>query len=233
MKPIWQASRSITAGAAHQTYRMLDDFIQDAFNKKPDARRPDGKTLKTGINPAQVKNLGRKICGSSHVSCWAHRGCLLRFHGERAELPEQADPRDRLDRGRQRHRRDHARRHGGAANRLNAVIAWLAFARYRERSAGAAGILGGKNCAQAAPDGYNICVRHLSFDAVVQPGLLFCNLPYNAETDFVPIARLFFLVEGLFASSEINVKTVAEAKALAQSKPDGLNYATLGEGSPP
>ena len=22
------------AGAAHQTYRMLDDFIQDAFNKK-------------------------------------------------------------------------------------------------------------------------------------------------------------------------------------------------------
>jgi len=49
----------------------------------------------------------------------------------------------------------------------------------------------------------------------------------------VPIARLFFLVEGLFASSEINVKTVAEAKALAQSKPDGLNYATLGEGSYP
>jgi hypothetical protein len=22
------------AGAAHQTYRMLDDFIQDAFNRK-------------------------------------------------------------------------------------------------------------------------------------------------------------------------------------------------------
>ena len=63
--------------------------------------------------------------------------------------------------------------------------------------------------------------------------MLFSNLPYNAETDFVPVARLFFLVEGLFASSESNVKTVAEAKALAQSKPDGLNYATLGEGSYP
>ena len=100
-----------------------------------------------------------------------------------------------------------------------------------ENVGGAAGILGGKNCAQAAPDGYNICVIYhstLSFNP-----LLFSNLPYNAETDFVPVARLFFLVEGLFASSESNVKTVAEAKALAQSKPDGLNYATLGEGSYP
>lgn len=100
-----------------------------------------------------------------------------------------------------------------------------------ENVGGAAGILGGKNCAQAAPDGYNICVIYhstLSFNP-----LMFSNLPYNAETDFVPIARLFFLVEGLFASSEINVKTVTEAKALAQSKPDGLNYATLGEGSYP
>ena len=82
-----------------------------------------------------------------------------------------------------------------------------------------------------SPDGYNICVIYhstLSFNP-----LLFSNLPYNAETDFVPVARLFFLVEGLFASSESNVKTVAEAKALAQSKPDGLNYATLGEGSYP
>jgi len=100
-----------------------------------------------------------------------------------------------------------------------------------ENVGGAAGILGGKSCAQAAPDGYNICVIYhstLSFNP-----LMFSNLPYSAETDFVPIARLFFLVEGLFASSEINVKTVAEAKALAQSKPDGLNYATLGEGSYP
>jgi tripartite-type tricarboxylate transporter receptor subunit TctC len=100
-----------------------------------------------------------------------------------------------------------------------------------ENVGGAAGILGGKTCAQAAPDGYTVCVIYhstLSFNP-----LLFSNLPYNAETDFVPIARLFFLVEGLFASSEINVKTVSEAKALAQSKPDGLNYATLGEGSYP
>jgi tripartite-type tricarboxylate transporter receptor subunit TctC len=47
------------------------------------------------------------------------------------------------------------------------------------------------------------------------------------------VARLFFLVEGVVASSAIKVNSIAELKALAQSKPDGLNYATLGEGSYP
>jgi tripartite-type tricarboxylate transporter receptor subunit TctC len=100
-----------------------------------------------------------------------------------------------------------------------------------ENVGGAAGILGGKTCAQAAPDGYNVCVIYhstMSFNP-----LLFSNLPYNPDSDFVPVGRLFFLVEGLFASSAINVNTVPELKALAQAKPDGLNYATLGEGSYP
>src|SRR6185312_11448029 len=80
-------------------------------------------------------------------------------------------------------------------------------------------------------DGYTVCIIYhstMSFNP-----LLFSNLPYNPDTDFVPVARLFFLIEGLFASSEIKVNSVAELKTLAQSKPDGLNYATLGEGSYP
>jgi tripartite-type tricarboxylate transporter receptor subunit TctC len=100
-----------------------------------------------------------------------------------------------------------------------------------ENNGGASGILAANSCAQAAPDGYTVCVIYhstMSFNP-----LLFSNLPYNADTDFVPVARLFFLVEGLFASSAINVNTVDELKKLAQSKPDGLNYATLGEGSYP
>ena len=100
-----------------------------------------------------------------------------------------------------------------------------------ENKGGASGILAANSCAQSAPDGYTICVIYhstMSFNP-----LLFSNLPYNADTDFVPVARLFFLVEGLFASSAINVNTVDEMKKLAQSKPDGLNYATLGEGSYP
>ena len=100
-----------------------------------------------------------------------------------------------------------------------------------ENVGGAAGILGGKSCAQAAPDGYNICIIYhstMSFNP-----LLFSNLPYNPDTDMIPLARLFFLVEGVFVNAELGVKTIAELKALAQSKPAGLNFATLGEGSYP
>jgi tripartite-type tricarboxylate transporter receptor subunit TctC len=100
-----------------------------------------------------------------------------------------------------------------------------------ENIGGAAGILGGKTCAQATGDGYTVCVIYhstMSFNP-----LLFSNLPYNPDTDFIPLARLFFLVEGVFVSSELGVNSIAELKALAQSKPAGLNFATLGEGSYP
>ena len=66
-----------------------------------------------------------------------------------------------------------------------------------ENIGGAAGILGGKTCAQAPGDGYTVCILYhstMSFNP-----LLFSNLPYNPDTDFVPVGRLFFLVEGVFA----------------------------------
>ncbi len=99
-----------------------------------------------------------------------------------------------------------------------------------ENQGGAAGILGGQACARAAPDGYTICVIYHS--TMSYNPLLFTKLPYNADTDFTPVARLFFLTEGLFASSALGVNSVAELKAKAQSGA-ALNYATLGEGSFP
>jgi len=100
-----------------------------------------------------------------------------------------------------------------------------------ENRGGAAGILGGQSCAQAAPDGYTICVIYHS--TLSYNPLLFTKLPYDADKDFVPVTRLFFLIEGVFVNPSLNVKSIAELKALAQSKPAALNYATLGEGSFP
>ena len=99
-----------------------------------------------------------------------------------------------------------------------------------ENQGGAAGILGGQACARAAGDGYTICVIYHS--TMSYNPLLFTKLPYNPDTDFTPIARLFFLTEGLFASSALGVNSVADLKAKAQSGA-ALNYATLGEGSFP
>jgi tripartite-type tricarboxylate transporter receptor subunit TctC len=100
-----------------------------------------------------------------------------------------------------------------------------------ENLGGASGIVGGQTCAQAPPDGYTICVIYHS--TMSYNPLLFSNLPYDPDTDFVPVTRLFWLVEGVFVPSSLNVNSVAELKALAQSKPNGLNYGTLGEGSFP
>ena len=100
-----------------------------------------------------------------------------------------------------------------------------------ENRGGAAGILGGQACAQSAPDGYTLCVIYhstMSYNPV-----LFDKLPYNADTDFVPISRLFLLTEGLFVNAGLPAKTVAELKALAQAKPEALNFATLGDASFP
>jgi tripartite-type tricarboxylate transporter receptor subunit TctC len=97
-----------------------------------------------------------------------------------------------------------------------------------ENKGGASGILGGQACTAAAPDGYNLCVIYHS--TLSYNPLLFDHLPYNPD-DIVPITRLFFLTEGTFVPTALGINTVAELKMLAQSKPDGLNFATLGDGS--
>jgi tripartite-type tricarboxylate transporter receptor subunit TctC len=115
-----------------------------------------------------------------------------------------------------------------AANELHAPLGQPLII---ENKGGASGILGGQSCAQAAPDGYTFCVIYHS--TMSYNPLLFDKLPYDADKDFAPVARLFMLTEGLFVSSGVKANSVAELKALVQSKPDALNFATLGDGSFP
>ena len=100
-----------------------------------------------------------------------------------------------------------------------------------ENKGGASGIPGAQSCAQAVPDGYTICLVYHSTMSI-NP-LMFDKLPYDPDKDLVPITQLYFLVEALFASSALNVNSVAELKALAQKSPASLNYGTLGPGSFP
>ena len=95
----------------------------------------------------------------------------------------------------------------------------------------AGGIIAAQACAQAAPDGYTLCLLH--HDAMSYNPLHYAKLPYDPGRDLAPITRLFFLNEGLFVSSALGVNTIAELKTMAQAKPDGLNFATLGDGSFP
>ncbi|MCC6777754.1 MAG: tripartite tricarboxylate transporter substrate binding protein [Hyphomicrobiales bacterium] len=100
-----------------------------------------------------------------------------------------------------------------------------------ENKGGASGIPAAQACAGAAPDGYTVCVIYHS--TLVYNPLLFSKLPYDPDKDFELVARLFFLIEAVAASPALGVASMASLKTLAQSKPQGLNYGTLGPGSFP
>lgn len=100
-----------------------------------------------------------------------------------------------------------------------------------ENRGGAAGIPGAQACAQSPGDGYTLCVvfhNQLSFNPV-----MFSNLPYDADRDLNLVTRLFFLIESLAVHPSTGVNSIAELKALAQSKKSALNWGTLGAGSAP
>jgi tripartite-type tricarboxylate transporter receptor subunit TctC len=100
-----------------------------------------------------------------------------------------------------------------------------------ENRGGANGIPAAEACKHAKPDGYTICLLnhgHFSFNP-----LQFAKLPYDADADFVPIAHLYFLIEGVFVPSTLGVNSMAELREMVRKNPGGLNYGTLGQGSPP
>jgi tripartite-type tricarboxylate transporter receptor subunit TctC len=100
-----------------------------------------------------------------------------------------------------------------------------------ENQGGASGILAARACAQAPADGYTVCI--INHAQTSYNPLIFTKLPYDADHDLVPVARLFLLIEGVFVNPGLGVNSMADLKKLAQAKPDALNYATLGEGSFP
>lgn len=84
-------------------------------------------------------------------------------------------------------------------------------------------------CREATGDGYTLCIFTTS-TLTFNPHLI-DNLPYNPETDFVPVINLGGFIGGLVASPKVAVKNLDELKALALSKPGELNFGTYGPAS--
>jgi tripartite-type tricarboxylate transporter receptor subunit TctC len=85
--------------------------------------------------------------------------------------------------------------------------------------------IGTRACAEAAPDGYTICV--LSSEPIVYSQFLFKSLPFNPEKDFEPITNLFFNTLAFAVNNSLKVKTVPELMALARKQPGTLSYSTF------
>ncbi len=85
--------------------------------------------------------------------------------------------------------------------------------------------IGARACAEAAPDGYSLCV--MSSEPVVYNQFLFKSLPFNPEKDFEPITNLFINSVALVANAKLNIKTIPEMVALAKAQPGTLSYGTF------
>ncbi len=85
--------------------------------------------------------------------------------------------------------------------------------------------IGARACAEAAPDGYTLCV--MSSEPAVYNQFLFKTIPYDPEKDFQPVANLFFNTLALVANPDLKVKSFAEFIALAKERRGSLSYATF------
>src|SRR6201999_859480 len=80
--------------------------------------------------------------------------------------------------------------------------------------------IGARACAEAAPDGYTLCV--MSSEPVIYNQFLYKSIPYDPEKDFQPIANLFFNTLSVVVNSDLKVKTFPELVATAKQRP--LSY---------
>jgi tripartite-type tricarboxylate transporter receptor subunit TctC len=82
--------------------------------------------------------------------------------------------------------------------------------------------------AKSAPDGYTLGVANISFGA--NPSLL-ARLPYDTARDFAPVSLVTIVTMVLAVHPSVPARSVKQFLALAKARPEGMNYASAGNGS--
>jgi tripartite-type tricarboxylate transporter receptor subunit TctC len=98
-----------------------------------------------------------------------------------------------------------------------------------ENRGGAGSNLGSDAVAKAAPDGYTIL---LGSTANAVNMTLYKTVAYNTLRDFAAVSLIADVPNVLVVNSALPFKTVGELIEHAKKKPDELNYASAGSGSP-
>ncbi|MBM3607169.1 MAG: tripartite tricarboxylate transporter substrate binding protein [Alphaproteobacteria bacterium] len=98
-----------------------------------------------------------------------------------------------------------------------------------ENRPGAGAVIGTNDVAKSKPDGYTLLMMsntHATNETLIP------NKPYDLMRDFAPVAGVNYSDLVMVAHPSLKVKDLKEFIALAQSKPNGLNYASSGPGTP-
>ena len=92
-----------------------------------------------------------------------------------------------------------------------------------ENRPGGAFNIGTRACAEAAPDGYTICI--IPGEPLVFNQFLFKTLSFDPAA-LEPITQLFLIDQVLVVGASLNVKSLADLAALSKAKPGTLSYST-------
>jgi len=98
-----------------------------------------------------------------------------------------------------------------------------------ENKAGAGGIVGTQLAARSAPDGYTLLMGSIG-TLSINPAIR-SRLPYDAERDFVPVARLTDVPNVLVVRTELPANSVKDVIELARARPDTLTFSSAGVGT--
>src|SRR6185437_15118674 len=93
---------------------------------------------------------------------------------------------------------------------------------------GAGGTLGASPVSRAERDGYTILYDATAFS--INPSL-YKKLPYDSTKDFEPVFLASLVTNFLLVHPSIQAKTVNDVIAIAKAAPNGLNWASSGNGT--
>jgi tripartite-type tricarboxylate transporter receptor subunit TctC len=91
-----------------------------------------------------------------------------------------------------------------------------------ENRPGGAMNVGGRACAEAANDGYTICI--LPAETLAYNQFLFKQIAYDPDKDFAPVTNPFFTTQVLVVNASLNVHSLGELAALSKAKRGTLSY---------
>lgn len=111
----------------------------------------------------------------------------------------------------------------------NALAKTLGHPIVIDNQPGAGGIVGTQQLVKSAPDGFTLSI--VSNNHVINPAV-YKNVPYDAVTDFTPIAVIGYTPVVLVVNpNKVQAKNVQELVAAMKANPNGFNLASSGTGT--
>lgn len=98
-----------------------------------------------------------------------------------------------------------------------------------ENRGGANGMIGADLVAKSLPDGYTLMFQSVTSHAI-NPSM-YGKTPYSTEKDIIPIAIVGSVPMLLVANTNFPPKSINELISLAKKDPEGIAYASFGNGS--